>query len=97
MVNGVGFNSRQQSSKGEYANEGGWGGGGNCYKNSTDHYRRIPFPPPRLILKKNKATYIFASEQVFLQHVLQQCNLPGWIHKQGIYVCVSAWIHRGTL
>ena len=28
MVNGVGFNSRQQSSKGEYANEGGWGGGG---------------------------------------------------------------------
>ena len=53
--------------------------------------------PPRLILKKNKAIYIFASEQVFLQHVLQQCNLPGWIHKQGIYVCVSAWIHRGTL
>ena len=28
MVNGVGFSSRQQSSKGEYANEGGWGGGG---------------------------------------------------------------------
>ena len=27
MVNGVGFNSRQQSSKGEYANEEGWGGG----------------------------------------------------------------------
>ena len=27
MVNGVGFNSRQQSSKGEYADEGGWGGG----------------------------------------------------------------------
>ena len=57
----------------------------------------LSLPPPRLILKKNKATYIFASEQVLLRHVLQQCNLPGWIHKQGIYVCVSAWIHRGTL
>ena len=97
MVNGVGFNSRQQSSKGEYANEGGWGGGEIVIRIVQIIIGEFLSLPPRLILKKNKATYIFASEQVFLQHVLQQCNLPGWIHKQGIYVCVSAWIHRGTL
>ena len=49
------------------------------------------------IFSSNKANYIFLPEQMLFQQVLQQCNLPSWIYRQGIQVYVSGWLHGEAL